>query len=155
MSESDITVSYVKEYQVSEGVLLPKWAYLTYSTSGVKRYHAAIYHLCGITGFTRDLIDWLTGEMNLDNIVHNDQHTKARLYRFYRETKQKPPSASMINRSFRILAEKKLLIQRGRGTYMVNPEFFMNSANEESRSRLLKIILEFENDKETTIRVER
>lgn len=152
-SEKDTKVSYIKGYETVGELTLPVWAYTSFSNSGVKRYHEAIYHLCEVTGFARDLMDWLTGVMNTDNIVHNDKHTKERLLKFYRELKQKPPSISMINHSFRKLVDKKLLVERCRGTYMVNPKFFINAANEESRARLLRIILEFEDGKDTKISV--
>ena len=149
-----LTVRFVDSYERSDDLaIVPKYGYASFSTSGVKRYHAVLMTLCGVSGVARDLMDWLTAQMDNDNRVYNTKATRCAFISFLSRAGKKKTTHSSINAAFAGLRKKGLLIDLGRSCFMVNPEYFINSANEESRSRLIKMVLEFENNANTTIKV--
>lgn len=155
--EETITVKYTKGYEKTESdgipILMPVYGHTRYHTSGVKRYHSVLMTLCGISGVARDLMEWLTAKMDNDNKVYNTKANRSEFIRFLGKI-QKPPTDSTVNNAFLTLKEAGLLVPMGRGCYMVNPKYFINAANEESRPRLIRMVLEFRNGVDTTIKID-
>lgn len=96
-------------------------------------------------------MEWLTAQMDKDNRVHNTKTVRNAFILFIAPNRKKPPTHSAINASFATLKKKNLLIDMGRSCFMVNPEHFINSANEDSRPRLIRMVLEFRNGENVKI----
>lgn len=160
-----ITVSYLvnkKKFKDIDGILQIKAdrLYKTYSVSGIKRYNNALAALAGVNGLARDLLEWLTVRMTTDNEVYNTFNVRRLFIAHIKEifiTKApsfdyKAPSDRSVKAGFAKLVERNILIPRSRGEYFVNPEYFMNPENEDYRGSLIKLVLEFQDDKETEIK---
>lgn len=111
----------------------------SFPAASVKFYWGCFEKLSKITGVAKLLLYYLVWEMNKDNIVHSfsyDRHT-FRMYYAMLEI-----SDSSVVGAYKILTDANLLIKIAHGTYMVNPVYFMNSANEGARERLIKKVLD-------------
>lgn len=159
LKEKNITVRYTQGYDTVESSdseipsLIPRYGHVSFSTSGVKRYHNVLLTLMSVNGIARDLMDWLTSKMDNDNKVYNTRSNRQNFIDFIKSAKAKTPTHSSVNSAFAGLKNKGLLIDMGRSSFMVNPKYFINSANEESRSRLIRMVLEFENGVSTAISI--
>ena len=157
--QKHINVKYLKGYdkQLSSDdvYLIPVYGHAKFSTSGVKRFHNVLMTLCGVSGIARDLMDWLTMQMDNDNRVYNTRDNRNAFIGMMSPGRRKPVTHSAVNSAFVSLRKKGLLIDRGRSCFMVNPMYFINSANEDSRPRLIRMVLEFSNDNDTVIIVKK
>lgn len=165
--ERYITVSFIKKKEIfknrdgTAGGEILTWSDARYSESGVKRYNNCLMVLAGINGVTRDLMDWLTMQMNPNNKVYNNDDVRNEFIQFItksvaanKEFDYAIPSHRTIKESFKILHNRGLLLKAKRGIFMVNPEYFMNPNNDSRRDMLIKLILEFRSGTNTTLSVE-
>lgn len=138
---------------------LPQWATVRYENSGIKRYLNCLYALIGVNGVARDLIDWLSLNMKSDNMVQNNVVERNRFITYLKKN-IKPdmdyriPSERTIEAAYQKLAARNILIPVRKGYYIVNGEYVMRSDNEENRNQVIKMILEFKNGMDTTLKRE-
>jgi type III secretory pathway lipoprotein EscJ len=117
-------VKYIKDYIDNEGVLLPDEGYKNVVMSHTKRYHNCLFLLVGLRGCSRDLMDFLTEQMDNDNLVRSDSIIRKKFMDFVNgitkgEVTYSEPS---VKRAFRVLEEKGLIRSQTRGVFRVNPE---------------------------------
>lgn len=149
------------KYDDGSIVIYPKFGSASYTTSAVKRYHNCLMVLCGISGVARDLMDWLTLQMNNNNLVTNSRAHREEFIKFVATSLEKSgekgivPAHNTVKDAFLKLADRKLLIPVDRGSYMVNPEYFMNPNNEKGRALLIRMVLEFRSGVNTKIEIQK
>jgi hypothetical protein len=137
-------VKYIKDYIDNEGVLLPDEGYKNVVMSHTKRYHNCLFLLVGLRGCSRDLMDFLTEQMDNDNLVRSDSIIRKKFMDFVNgitkgEVTYSEPS---VKRAFRVLEEKGLIRSQTRGVFRVNPEYFIKN-DDTKRLDLIKLELEF------------
>lgn len=120
-------------------------------TSFVRRYHNCLYLLLQLTKGERALMDFLTEEMDSDNIVYNNELVRTKFTELYNkvnpENKFKQDSVRLW---FQRLSNKNLIIPKVKGMYQVNPMYFFKGKDEE-RINNIKLMLEFENNKDNKV----
>ena len=110
--------------------------------SHTKRYHNCLYLLAGLSSCARDLMDYITEQMDSDNVVSTNEHFREKFIKFISANSEVSYSDSSVKRSLRLLTEKGLLRQKKRGYSVVNPEFFFKN-DDKRRFELIKIELQF------------
>jgi len=147
-------INYIKDFTVEEGIIIPVEGYKSVICNHTKRYHNCLYLLAGLTTCARNLMDFLTEDMNNDNIIYSNKNTKDKFIEFiYHVSEGKVTyGESSIKKAYSMLCDKGLIRKVGRGIYKVNPEYFIRNS-EENRERLLKIELEFKEGKDTKLRI--
>lgn len=160
--EKPVYVSVPKGMEVSEDkdygeILIPKFRTIEYGNSGVKRYYNCLLYLAGISGAARDFMDFLSSNMDDNNNVCNNLSLRRSFRDFIEksikenegrgEFSYEPPMDRTIKGYFKLLTDRYMLIPKERGTYQVNPEFFMKSHNEANREYMISLIFK---DKEPT-----
>lgn len=150
MTKKELKIKYQSGWTKERELLFPKYDYISVTNSHTKRYHNCLYLLLGLNGCCRGLLDYLTENMDKDNCVYNTKESRSNFI----ETVKKVTNGEevykddTVNKAYQKLAEKDLLISKGRGTYQVNPEFFMKN---DDGKRPIMLQLLFEEGKDTNI----
>ena len=130
-----IPVRYVKDWQVGRGedgesIVLPVYDTQQITRSHTRRYHNSLWVLAGLTGCARDLMDYLTEEMDEDNIVCTDKYLREAFKVFiwnntYTATTEGIDyGTEAIKKALAELTRRNLLIRQRRGYSRVNPLYF-------------------------------
>lgn len=171
--QKELKVKYIKGYRMEHGVKYPVYDYINTITSHTKRYHNCLYLLAGLNGCARDLLDYLTENMDKDNLVTNSRQYRENFISTIKHLTSNlvddnniPIDPTIykddtVNKAFQRLAESRipinntkeqsLIIPIGRGTYMVNPMFFSKN-NDDRREHIIRLV--FEKNKDTKIILE-
>ena len=105
-------------------------------TAYTRVYHNAIPIMMGLPPLERSLLDYLCAIMSKSNyVVSNEQKRKSFMVAM-KKAKQKCTDGAVI-RAFGVLVEKGLLLKAKRGSYQVNPEYFMKN-KADGRDALIK-----------------
>lgn len=124
-------IEYLDGFTIDEeGIALPVKKNEVIVMSNTRRYYNCLYMLAGIKLLSRTLMDWLTEEMNDDNIVYNTEYSRQRFIKFISDItngKQVYQHQS-IRQAFVDLKEAGLLIQKNKGAYRVHPKFFFKGS---------------------------
>jgi predicted transcriptional regulator len=125
------------------GYILPEYSYSNVVMNFTKRYHNNLYLLARLNKCSRDLIDWLTEQMDNDNIVYSNLVVRDKFRNFISDITDKEVTYKdiTVKKAFKELTDKGLLINKQRGVFQVNPEYFFNNSDNE---RIDKIILKLE-----------
>ena len=147
VGEKVISLKYLNKWMEEDGIKLPDYRYKQIVTAYTKRYHNCLYLLAGLNSSTRDLMDYLCEKMDQNNNVHSNETVREDFIQFIsRITGQKVEySHATVKKAFKILSDKGLLIPKGRGSYVVNPEFFYRK-DEKERLEAVRLILEFKDE---------
>lgn len=95
-----------------------------------------------LTRAERILLDFITEEMDENNLISNSFQIRGRFNALLIRIGQEPYSASTIHKCFGGLYENYLLTKKkGRGLYQVSPLFFYKGSEEE-RVKLIRTNLE-------------
>jgi hypothetical protein len=136
-----------------EGIAYPTIKKEPVIMSNTKRYYNCLYMLAGIKLLPRLLMDWLTEEMDDNNIVYNSAYTRERFIEFIDKItlgKQKYQDQS-VRQAFSDLKESGLIIPKNKGAYRVNPKYFFKGGENQ---RIELIMLEIKlNSTNTNFRV--
>ena len=108
-----------------------------------KRYHNSIFLLVQLSRCARLLIDYLTEEMDDQNIITNNHALKRGFNRLMVRTGQKGYGPVTVNKAFAELTKLSLLrnVPRRKGMYQVAPDYFCNGS-EKAREHLIREYLE-------------
>lgn len=115
-----------------EGIMMPTIKTEAVVMNSVKRYYNCIYLLAGLRPATRNLMDFLTEEMDSNNIVYNNQIWRNKFIFFMKEITSKfgendktiTYTDQTVKDSFAQLSKTGLLIPIARGMFKVNPKYF-------------------------------
>lgn len=145
--EKIISLKYLHKWIDEGGIKLPDYRYKQVVTSYTKRYHNCLYLLAGLKSSSRDLMDYLCERMDGNNNVYSNEAVREDFIQFVRKITggEVEYSHVTVKKAFKILTEKGLLIPRGRGSFIVNPEFFFRK-EEKDRLDAIRLVLEFKND---------
>jgi hypothetical protein len=141
-------IRYINKVITAENYNKPVYENLDVETQFVKRYYNAFAILAGLNTCSRDLLDFLTEDMDEDNLVRSDIITRNKFLTTLKEQTIQTDgsfieySDSNIKKSYQTLLDRNCLIKVGRGAYQVNPEIFFKRG-ERSRLESVKISLEF------------
>lgn len=105
-----------------------------------KRFHNCLYLLAGLSPCARNLMDWLTEEMNGENIVYHTAGSRKSFNDFLGEITNKKVfyADQTIKQAWAELSRAGLLISRPtKATFMVHPKFFFKGSD---KARIEKII---------------
>lgn len=163
-----MSVKYVKEIELIDGINYPRFATEVIESSATKRYHNVVLLLFSLPECARNLMDYLMEKMTDDNVVHSNQFTRDSFNRsiydawlsHYKEecdhyttavdmAMSKMYSDVTIRKAFGTLKEKGLILPETRGVYIVNPKYFFKKS-EQNRVKKVKMYLEFENGVDVT-----
>jgi Firmicute plasmid replication protein (RepL) len=155
-------IRYMSDIEKTEDVIdgqpvyIPVYEEKAVVITSTKRFHNCIYLLAGLPGCARDLMDYLAEIMDEKNIVRNDSTMREAFINFMKEITNNQVSYkdSTVNTNFNLLAERKLLIRKGKGVYMVNPEYFYKG-DDKNRINSIKLLLEFKPDENTNLKISR
>lgn len=145
-----LKIRYIEKYVDENGVNMPVYGLKKITTSHVKRYNNCLYLLAGLKGCSRNLMDFLTDQMDSDNnVVSNAAFIK----KFIAVMKEAgiEYGEDIVKKSFKTLREKGFLLdlEGSRGYYKVNPKYFMKN-DDSKREELLRLILDFDPKKAFT-----
>lgn len=155
-------VKHIYKIDDIEGVKLPRYKYKDVDDRFVKTYQSVLAILLCLPDCSAKLIQYLSSKMSDENIVHHNKFTRENFnkyiysiwleyYKANEETesnahelaKEKMYKDNTIKKAFSILVNKNLLVQKTRGMYIVNPEYFFKKGDEE-RYRKIKLTLEIQ-----------
>ncbi len=156
------TITYMSNIEKTEEVVdgqpiyIPIYEEKDVVVSSTKRFHNCIYLLAGLPGCARDLMDYLTEIMDNYNTVRNDSITRAGFINFVKGITNNEVlyKDSTVNSNFNLLFKRGLLLQKGKGIYTVNPEYFYKG-DDKDRLKHIKMLLEFKPDEKTLIKIKR
>lgn len=148
--ERNLEIRHGKDCQISyEGamaIVLSDFAYKSVVKSHTKRYHNCLYLLAGLSACCRDLMDFITEEMDSENRVTTNELFRVKFAQFIKNFSEDKInySDSSIKRALGILTKKKLIRQVKRGYSVVNPQYFWKN-DDKNRAEIIKVELEFQN----------
>lgn len=105
-----------------------------------KRFHNCLYLLAGLSPCARNLMDWLTEEMNNDNMVYHTAGSRRSFNDFLNEITNKKVNYAdqTVKQAWQELNRAGLLIARAtKATFMVHPKFFFKGSD---KARIEKVI---------------
>lgn len=139
------TVRYVETYEDRGGVMEPVYADVKVNKNHVSRYRMSLYALFRLSMCARHLIDYLSEVMDHENMVHNNVTVREQFIRFVDVATEGRVcyAASTVSKSIDQLCAMGFLTRHKRGTYMVNPIFFMRGGKERERVKLIRMVMEF------------
>jgi hypothetical protein len=147
-------IEYTSGVTIADGIVFPESSTKSITWSHTKRYHNCLFLLIDLNPCARNLIDYLTEVMDSENDVRSDLKTRKSFSAYV--TKQTNGETSYrddgIKKAFARLREKGLLIQVKRGILKVNPEFFIKN-NDKERAGMIKMIIEFDPDTDTRVKI--
>jgi hypothetical protein len=137
-----LNIRYVEKYKYDNGICVPVFNDIKVTTSHSKRYHNCLQILADLQGCPRNLIEFLVEKMDSNNNVVSNKHI---IKEFIEIMKKANISYSVdtVNKAFKKLKDKNLLLLVGRGYYQVNPMYFSKN-NDNNREYLIKMNLEAE-----------
>lgn len=151
-------IKYCSELTVDKetGYILPEYAYSDLVMNSTKRYHNCIYLLARLNKCSRDLLDWLTEQMDDNNIIYSNSVVRQKFRDFVKEvTKEEISYADVtIKTAFKTLVNRDLLIPKQRGVYQVNPEYFFKGSEKDRISKVI-LKLEFSKGVDTKLTIEK
>lgn len=111
----------------------------------VKRYNNSILLLMKLNKAERVLLDFITEEMDDQNIIVNSAPFRNKFNFLLKKIGQETYADNTIHKCIKGLNESHLLIKiKGRGCYQVSPIFFFKGT-EEARQKLIRKNLELPN----------
>lgn len=117
-------------------------ASVSVETAFVKRYFSSFLLLLKLSKCERVLLDFITEEMDENNMVVNSKLLRDKFNLLLDKMRQDTYSDSTIHKCFSSLTNHNLLIkQKGRGLFQVSPLFFFKGS-EEDREKLIRKNLE-------------
>lgn len=156
------TVQFTEDYEKgldadsSKWVVLPKWAHQSIVCSHTKRYHNCLYLLAGLGSCARDLMDYITEEMDSDNIICTNEYFRKKFIEFIKNTTKESGEItyghSTVKRALSILFSKNLIHPIRRGYSKVNPKYFIRN-NDSNRMEKIRLQLEFEHGVDTKLKL--
>lgn len=151
MEKKRVTIiDYIDGHYFNEdGTVMPTIKSEAIVMNSVKRYYNCIYLLAGLRPATRNLMDFLTEEMDKDNIVYNNQIWRSKFIFFMKEITSKFGenektiiyTDQTVKDSFAQLTKTGLINPIARGMFKVNPKYFFI---DEDNKRLTQIKMELE-----------
>ena len=136
------------------GVVEPIWNHRTLSKNHVARFRHSLYTLMELSGCARNLIDYLSEIMDSDNVIHNSTTVREQFISFVERATggNVQYKANTVAKAMDELSKMGLLMRHKKGSYYVNPIFFMRGGRERDRVRLVRMVLEF-NSKKTKMEI--
>ncbi|MGV6830293.1 MAG: hypothetical protein ACWA5P_01865 [bacterium] len=118
-----------------------KWQTIRVEKRSVKRYYNTSYKLSLLNKAERLLVDFITEEMDDNNIISNTISFRRDFTTFLIYLNQETYSDNYISRSFRSLCKNSVLFElEGRGVYRVSPFLFFKGT-EAKRVKLIKELM--------------
>jgi hypothetical protein len=138
------------------GYLLPEYSHSNIVMSATKRYHNCLYLLAKLNNCSRSLIDWLSEQMDIDNIIYSNAVVRQK----YIDYILKITSGDIkyvditVKKAFKTLSERGLILKQQRGVFQVNPEYFFIGTEKERENKIV-LRLEFEKGVNTKLIIEK
>jgi hypothetical protein len=131
MDLAAIIVSVTEE----DGVKMPNILFLPVTKSATKRYHNTLAVLFGLSGCTRDLLDYYTEIMDSRGIVSTDTDLVEQfINKVVRLSANKVRySTAAVKKAISKLRERGILLNHCRGKGRICPLFFSNQDSEKRR----------------------
>lgn len=124
----------------SEGYQEVTWdsKYKNVAVSSVKRYYNCLYLLSKLSPCARNLMDYLTEEMDDSCLIRSSKHDRERFMKFISDITggEITYGHQSVKNAYTELADKNLLIHKQKGLYKVNELYFFR----ESDGKRLKAI---------------
>lgn len=153
-------VKYIHRIDDVAGIKTPRRDYYDVNDNFVKTYQDALAIILCLPDCASSLIQYLASKMSEENIVHHNKFTRENFNKYiysiwlkhfkeqgeddaHEMAQEKTYKDNTIKKSFATLTEKKLLIPKTRGMYIVNPEYFFKKG-EEARYKKIKMTLEIQ-----------
>jgi len=149
------TLHYTSGYKQEENFLVPIIQTKKVVMNHTKRYHNCLYLLAGLPQCARDLMDYMTENMDDENMFSHNAYTRVRFIEFINSVTNGKVAYGhdSIKKAVKKLTDKGLILPKDRGVYQVNPEYFIKNWDKE-RLGLIKVIMEFEENEDTGIKIE-
>lgn len=138
-------------------IALGAWAYKDITRSHTKRYHNCLYLLAGLNSCCRDLMDFMTEEMDSSNTISTNRYFIDRFISFIENTTSKDGEKvsykeSSVRKALTTLIQKGLARKVTRGCIRINPEYFWKN-NDSKRLDFVKVELEFREKLDVKLKV--
>lgn len=153
-----VAVRFVEDWQVvNEGgatTIFPEYGSKDITRSHTKRYHNCLYLLAGLSSCARDVMDFVTEQMDEQNMISTNSYLRGKFREFIAKTTggRVDYCDSSVKKAIRVLVEKGLIIPVKRGYSRVNPSYFWKN-DETGRLQSIRLELEFEAGADTKLRV--
>lgn len=141
-----LRIEYVDGFVLNDnGDMAPAYKEELLTMSCVRRYYNCMYLLVGLSPSARNLMDYLTEEMNKDNIVYNNTLTRTNFINFIKGITSRPGMTPLIYKdqtvkeAFAQLSKVGLIKTLSRGIFKVDPRFFFKR---EEKERVADVMVE-------------
>ena len=139
-------IDYIDGHKVDGDILVPVLKYEEIMMTGTKRFHNCLYLILGLGRLERVLMDWVSEEMDKDNMVRNDFYNRKNFIDFISniemDGKKNTYIDSSVNTAFSMLQKSGLLISVSKGVYKVNPKYYWNGTDKDRVNQIM-VNLEF------------
>lgn len=144
--KDSIKIYYADGHYLKDGYLHPVYKNKEVKMTSTKRFHNCLYILLGLSKCQRLLMDWLSEEMDNENMITHDEYLRNKFIKFIStiqvEGVQLDYKDQTVANAFNgIVKSTDLLIKRAKGKYMVNPEYYWRGKDED---RIASIIMNIE-----------
>lgn len=143
-------VDYIDGHALKEGILRPTTKTKEIKMTNTKRFHNCLYLILGLSKCQRLLMDWLSEEMDDDNMIISDEHMRSKFIKFISsinvEGKKLSYSDQTVANAFSDLANREdLLMRKAKGRYRINPEYYWRG-NDEDRINAIMMQIQFDSE---------
>jgi hypothetical protein len=145
----DPTKAYIRHLiydvqgSIRTGIEQPRYTTKVVTNLHTKRFHNSIGLMARLSKCARILLDFITENMNEENLIENNSNLKTEFNKLLVQTGNEGYGDNMINRAFTELSGRSLITkQKRRGLYQINPLFFCNNTLPERNSQLVKMFEE-------------
>lgn len=132
----NIDISYYDGFYAKDGIMYPKTKHKVIKMTNTKRFHNCLYLILGLSKCERLLMDWLSEEMDDENIIVSDEHMRNKFIKFISsitvEGKKIEYKPQTVANAFNDLVKREdLLLRYSKGRYKVNPEYYWRGKDED------------------------
>ena len=155
---SNVSVKYVSDWRVEfeqeEPIFLAEYSYSHAVRSHSKRYHNSLYLLAGLSMCARNLMDYITEEMNEENLVYTNAYFRKGFIKTLQGTTNNGVvySDSSVKKALGLLTSKGLIRNLQRGASRVNPKYFWKN-DDTDRVQAISMELRFEKGADTKLAI--
>lgn len=151
-NKDSITFDYIDGHFSKNGILTPMFKSKAIKMTNTKRFHNCLYIILGLSKCQRLLMDWLSEEMDIDNMITHDEYLRAKFIKFISSIQVegkvlKYEDQTVANAFNGIVKSNDLLLKKAKGKYMVNPEYYWRGKDED---RIATIMMNIEFGSENT-----
>lgn len=147
---SNTTVKYIDSIRSIGNENFPVYKTLKVDTDFVRSYYNMYASLAGLNPCSRDLMDFLTKEMDDNNIVRSDVYVRTKFLDYIKSLKKARErdgkllsyADSNVKKAFKTLSLNECLIPISKGIFKVNPKIYFKKSDEK-RLQSIKVTMEF------------